>query len=97
MGYTKIGNEVRAEKKESCGQHSLFPLWVLMRLHMILDTEGVDQEGPAPHEFTSSSRKQLESTLDNPDSTWFHTVTHIHRKARTERCCDTDETEAEDI
>lgn len=53
------------------------------------------------HHLTPSillRRKLPENTLDNPNSTYFHTATHLHWKARTSRgCCDTDETKAEDI
>ena len=38
MGYTKDGSDVRAAEKESSGQHT-FSHWVLMKLHMIRDTE----------------------------------------------------------
>ena len=36
--YTKDRSNARAEETEPCGQHS-FSHWVLMRLHMIRDTE----------------------------------------------------------
>ena len=39
MGYKKGGRDARAEERELHGQHSFFHR-VLVRLHMIRDTEG---------------------------------------------------------
>lgn len=53
--------------------------------------KGTNREGPTLHHHLTPpillSGKLLENTLDNPNSTYFHTATHLHWKARTSRGC----------